>query len=384
MLEFKEKKLFSKLFDSVIWLGSARIWLSFFGLTLLLRIFTPPQYIEYFYSRGVYIGFRKIWDSFFGWLPIPLFYVFWGIVVLFLLKILKDLFILIRQKFWWKEVVGKNNIQKIFYKIIVFLSIILTFFFWLWGFNYARIPFEQQIGLRAVRLDTTQVTQDFDRALKHLISLRKQLTSDSLQPLNPAFASDSLEALTRLAVQKSLSTWGLPHEFTKPRLRELRPSGVLLRFGASGVYWIWAAECNMDAGLHALEKPFTAAHELAHGYGWTDEAVCNFIAFVACTRPDSDARLQYSAWLSYFRYLVGNLRRAAPFTYEQLRPSISQGIRADAEAIRQNQLLYKDFFDTSRFYDTYLKTQGVKEGMMSYSKLVLLVHAYFEQNKITN
>lgn len=378
-------KLFSNFFDGLRRLASFYIWLFLFFITIILRVSLPPQYIEHFYSRGFYVAFRGAWDLFFAWLPFPLFYVFWAVVVVFLAKILRIFFLLLIQYFLFKENIFYQNSKNIFKRIILFLSVLGTLFFWFWGFNYGRVPFEHQIDLKIRQLDTVEVTKDFQNALTQTTKLREILNQrlgiDSLTPLSNTMLTADLEQATRQAVQKSLQDWGLPHDFTKPRLRELRPQGILSRFGASGVYWLWVAECNMDAGLHPLEKPFTAAHELTHGYGWTDEAVCNFVAFVACARPENDPQIQYSAWLTYFRYLVGNLRRAAPFTYEQLKPLIGKAIRIDLEAIRQNQMLYKDFFDTARFYDAYLKTQGVKDGVVSYSRLLLLVNAHFKKEK---
>ncbi len=385
MLRLKNIKLFSKLFDCLFCLGSLRVWLLGLFTTLILRFCLPPQYIEQWYSRGVYVVFRTFWDMIFAWLPFPLFYVFWVIVVVFFAKILRILFLLLIQYFLYRERFLFKEIKNITKRILLFISVLGVLFFWFWGFNYARVPFEEQIALKVVRLDTFAVTQDFRNALSHLTRLREGLGYrfgvDSLTPLSNGLPAAELERTMRQTVQKSLQDWGLPHDFTQPRLRELRPQGILSRFGASGVYWLWVGECNIDAGLHPLEKPFTAAHELTHGYGWTDEAVCNFVAFVACARPENDPLIQYSAWLTYFRYLVSNLRKAAPFTYEQLKPLIGKAIRVDLEAIRQNQMLYKDFFDTTRFYDAYLKTQGVKEGVVSYSHLVLLLNSYFKQKQ---
>ena len=57
----------------------------------------------------------------------------------------------------------------------------------------------------------------------------------------------------------------------KIRCRQILPQGILLRISTAGFYNPLTGECNIDKGLHPLQKPFVMAHELFHGMGITGE-----------------------------------------------------------------------------------------------------------------
>ncbi|MEZ4685085.1 MAG: DUF3810 family protein [Bacteroidia bacterium] len=61
----------------------------------------------------------------------------------------------------------------------------------------------------------------------------------------------------------------------------------------------------MTRALHHLEVPVTAAHEMGHALGFTDEGVCNFLGYLACIDSD-EPLLQYAGRLAVARW------RAAP------------------------------------------------------------------------
>ncbi|MFM2268344.1 MAG: hypothetical protein RL757_1785 [Bacteroidota bacterium] len=255
--------------------------------------------------------------------------------------------------------------------VLGLLLILATTFFWVWGFNYGRTPFQQQIGINEtnkITLDSTILKAELDSLPRQLLFWRNEKSKMPPPSINPDF-----EAKMRSLVAQSLQKMGLPTYNFQPRLRQLAPNGSLMRFGATGVYWLWAGECNMDNGLHALQKPFTAAHELAHGFGWTDESVCNFIAYIATTLPDADAETRYSGELSYFRYVASNFRRLYPKTYLEYRKNLPPELLQDLEEINKNIAKYQNWIETASFYDQYLKTQGVASGVKSYDEMVTLV-----------
>jgi len=134
-----------------------------------------------------------------------------------------------------------------------------------------------------------------------------------------------------------------------------------LRFGTAGLYWPFVGEGNIDSGLHELQQPFTMAHELAHGYGITNEGVCNFIAYLACQNAENDF-IRYSGLVTYWRY--------AAIAY--------QGF--------ENLDKYPDIMPTFRnfAYDKYLKSQGISEGLASYSQIIMLVDAWERRDDKNN
>lgn len=160
------------------------------------------------------------------------------------------------------------------------------------------------------------------------------------------------------------------------RGREL-PAGALLSFNTAGVYLPWVGEGHIDGGLHPLQKPFTLAHELAHGYGFTDEGTCNFLAYLACLRC-SDPYVRYSGELTYWRYVFSALRQQSRSAYLLTRAKIPSGMHNDLAAIKDAMARYPDRLKglQASAYDGYLKSQGIQTGMGSYDYIVQLTIAW--------
>jgi hypothetical protein len=121
---------------------------------------------------------------------------------------------------------------------------------------------------------------------------------------------------------------------------------------------------------------------MAHGYGFTDESECNFLAYLSCLAVD-DLTINYSAELAYWRYLASYFKRLYPeewlIAYENLNPELKN----DLLKIREHVVRYKDWMPKYRdlIYDNYLKTHGVKSGIRSYDEMIILIKAYTERSK---
>jgi urease gamma subunit len=253
------------------------------------------------------------------------------------------------------------------YQLMGFVAAFVFFFNLSWGCNYERLPFEQQIGIKIVKMDSIALVEELQLSAQDLVS-----AYDSLHKTNAIFEQENLVD----SVRQIVSDYLISKRFCAGgRLRgRILTNGFLLRFGTSGVYMPWLGESNIDGGLHALQQPFTLAHEFAHGYGWTDEGTCNFIAYLACTRSQN-LLIRYSAYMDYFRYVVSNYKYNHVEEYAAFRAKLPQGIRDDLDAINIAIKKYPTVVSFTDLYGYYLKSQGVKEGMRSYSRVIKLVHS---------
>jgi hypothetical protein len=367
---------------------SAKRWiwviLGIFSVVLKMIADAFPNQVEIFYSRGLYTYIRKFWDISFAYSPIPLFPLFWIGILFFLYRLIRV---------WTrKNVPNVQKRQDFIHKLLSAIGILITGFYFLWGFNYSRPLFTKQIGLKILKIDSLQLRQELEIAAREMIDLKQKISNNALDSnlhnFKYKFLNDSnsiiyktkctfpedLEQQIRADVTRVLNEYKFPAG-GKLRGRSLKPNGILRRFGATGVYWPWAGECNMDNSLHPLDKPFTLAHELSHGYGWADEGTCNFLAYLSC-RKSTSLYVQYAGYINYYRYVASNYKRLNPVLYDAFRKTIPEAIRQDLDALNANSKLYPEWFDTSFIYEKYLKSQGVKEGLSSYSRIVLMVHAW--------
>jgi len=366
-----------------IWFGLATL-----GINALAH--RQTEVVEQWYSRGLYQWLRIGFDHTLGLLPFPAFYLFWLAVPVYWIWKIKGrrprLFRWQKWRYWTVELLN-------------FGGLLVGLFFWLWAFNYARIPVETQMGLDVQPLDSTALWQELRSETRALDSLRSSLVGSHTlsgkdfgfwQQLRTSLGGSDTNALNdqrfwpaqaedtiREAVEKWLASENFPVE-GRVRGRFIYPEGTLFKFGASGIYWPFIGEGNLEAGMHPLRKLPSMAHEMSHGYGFTDEGVCNFIAYAACSNHPN-TYVAYCARLDYWETVAQACLESDPERYlSQYKPFIPKGIVADVHAIRDQHRKFKELAPQVRYqvYDSYLKAQGIESGMLNYEEVLMLVRAW--------
>ena len=105
------------------------------------------------------------------------------------------------------------------------------------------------------------------------------------------------------------------------------------------------------------------------------------MAYLACTQSENPF-LQYVGQLSYWRYLASNYRRYKKEDYSDFyKKNVPEGVKNDLHAIYAEMDKYPEIFPQIRdaAYNTYLKAQGISEGMKNYSRILMLVKAWKEK-----
>lgn len=346
-------------------------WIILAGMALLIRWVASyfPQYVETFYSRGIYPIIRFVFDNSLAFSPFALIFFFYGSIIYYILKIFVTLL--------KKDTPLSHRLKKSGFSLLSFTGFMVFWFLMLWGYNYARVPFDKQMNIKISQLDSTSLENELMVALKEVTEARLLIsTTDSLPLSIPPDFEDKIRAeITKMLSQNGFIAGG------HLRGRGLNPKGILFGFGISGIYMPYVGESNIDAGMHPLEKPFTMAHEMAHGYGWTDEATANFVAYLTCIGSE-DALTKYSGYLMYFRYVASNYRRVNPEKYKKYRESFPSPILTDLNAINARTQQFPTWFDTDWLNNIFLKSQGVKEGIASYNRVVTLVYSWRLKNQL--
>ncbi|MBL7809143.1 MAG: DUF3810 family protein [Saprospiraceae bacterium] len=328
-----------------------------------------PANTEAWYSRGFYLWVRKAWEWLFAWMPWPAFYLFWICAVAYLGYL------------GYKTWAQKSAVSRLGYllvRLLAFSGFMVGSFFLLWGYNYARTPLAKQLFLQPEPLDSLQLWTALERETFEVARFRTQLAGGDTLPLSgQQLWPVSVEDTVRLAVQQWLKSQGFPAD-SKVRGRMIKPDGLLFSFGASGIYWPWVGEGNLEAGMHPLRVLPAMAHEMSHAYGFGDEGVCNFIAYAALARHNNPY-LAYVAHLDYWGDLARACRQQYPARFQtSFLPRIPVGILADEEDIRQQHARYQELAPAIRYqvYDSYLKAQGIASGMLNYNEVIMLVEAW--------
>lgn len=130
-----------------------------------------------------------------------------------------------------------------------------------------------------------------------------------------------------------------------------------------GYYFPFSMEANYNKVAYVTNLPVTMCHELAHLKGYIQEDEANFIGFLACISSD-DLLLQYSGYLSVLNYVNNDFYEAVGEDYERYM--------AEVQIDRQ---VYED----AVFVETFLKLNGVDDGMVAYCRVVGLLLQWYCQ-----
>ncbi|MFK7809063.1 MAG: DUF3810 domain-containing protein [Saprospiraceae bacterium] len=344
-------------------------WIIFGVVSLLIRYFLKghSEIVETYYSRGFFQFVRFVSDWAIGWLPLP---------GLYLLIILVLPLLIWRLVTFVKKIDGfLTRVLQIVISLLATVCGVIGIFLWFWGFNYLRIPIEDQMSIQPRPLSTNELKEELNLFTIDIIAAREAIPFVDNNAFTKENLPDNLIEEIQNSVSDRMSSIGYPTSRNLPVRTLLR--GTLLRIGTAGFYLPFTGECNIDNGLHALQKPHVLAHEMAHGQGIGDEGSCNFIALLSCINSEN-AFIRYSGLLAFYRTLAVNYRRQRPEEYKLFRSNLPKGIIADLDAINANSRSYPDIFPKLRdqTYDAFLKTQGIKEGMKNYNRVIVLERAY--------
>ncbi len=358
------------------------LWIGLGAAAIFLRyiLVSFPGLVETIYSRGIFLGIRYVLDYSINLLPFPVLY----LVLIFLLIFAG--FLLFRQVKENRAAKKDGKSQERLPFILGLARYLLTAgaalgaavfaFYFLWGFNYLRLPVEVQLNIKPVPLDTVAIEKEAEIAFQVVADARQSIPGASNNALDFNFIPANMEDAIRDSLEKVLKTMGFPRA-GRVRARRFRPSGLLMGFAVSGIYVPFTGEAYVPYGLTASELPFTMAHEMSHGYGFTDEGTANFLAYLACL-SSPEPFIRYSGCLMYLEYIAPELARANREKYEKMRQELPPGIGADMRAAADNwKRYYSWLWDVSETVnDAYLKSQGIREGVKSYNRMVLLVTAW--------
>ena len=237
------------------------------------------------------------------------------------------------------------------------------------GVNYYRSSFVDQQSVIDARFTEDQLAEFCEYIAAQI--------KDSSQ-------ADEYPAGRELLNTARVSMYELSEEY--PVLQGFYPApkqiGILSRvfsaMGVSGIYSPFTVEANINGEMPAIEKPFTACHELSHLRGFMNEGEANYIGWLACIGSE-DRSFNRSGWLIAWNHAGGVLRRIDPERYAALYKQLPD------EAIREledNHIFWASHESKAsdvqdRLNDSYLKANGQQEGVQSYGRLTTLMLMWY-------
>lgn len=247
---------------------------------------------------------------------------------------------------------------------ITLASIMYLWFLAAWGLNYARPPLESVLAF-----DRSRITPLAVRALAERAVSEANRTHGAAHAAGfPAIADRPAPLAAALREVELELGRPRPTVLAQPKRSLLSP--FFRASGVSGMLGPFFLETLLNPDLTGPERPIVLAHEWAHLSGYAPESDASYVGFLAAVRADPAS--QYSAWLDLVSEAASQLQ---PITQRLVLEQLAPGPRADQEAIRERLKALVKPVERAAWttYDRMLKSQGVEEGVGSYSRVVQLI-----------
>lgn len=327
-----------------------------------------PPLTEYIYSNGLYRLISAISSRISNLIPFSLFDVFAAIVLLYALGIL----------IYYSLI--KRNFKKLLLSIVQIISVLFFLFYWSWGFNYYRVdPFKRHEMIEP-EFHIEYITEALDTIIPAL---------NSNYAAEMSLSEEEVDQIIEKTYKKLHQEFSLNYPNGKRRPKKMLFSGIYTKSSIYGYFGPFFNEIHLNPNLLAKQYPTVLAHEKAHQFGITSEAECNFFGYIIC-KKSGNQELMYCAdqkiVLKFLRYLKINSPELYENYLERIRPEVMQDFRDIKE--HWAQLIHQNAAKmSSKAYNVYLKSNGIKKGIDDYDMVTELLIAWEHKGKqspITN
>lgn len=323
-----------------------------------------PEFIESFYSRGLYPLISRFSRLLLGWIPFSFGDLAYTFLILFIIRWI-----------WINRVGFFKNWKTNGLTVLSFLSVVYFLFHVLWGFNYYRKPLYEKLQIEK-EYSYKQLLQLTHLLVKKTNALQKQIEKDTTKAVFYRYSESEMYALAPKGYAR-LSSKFPDFTYSNPSIKSSLFSLPLSYMGFGGYLNPFTNEAQVNDQKPKYTSPLTICHEMGHQTGIASESECNFIGFMAAISHD-DVYFQYSAYSFALNYCLYNLELMKEGSSKSFKSLINKGVLQNFKESKtfwqQHQTPINDFFEY--FYDHFLKLNQQKDGMESYSKFVGLLLNY--------
>jgi hypothetical protein len=340
-----------------------------FVLSMLLSIIESfPDFIERFYSEGLYPVICTILHLLFNFIPFSVgdaFYIV--LVVLGLIAFVKIIRLLFTKKF--------EAFLSYLLKTILVVQVLYLVFYLFWGLNYYRSSAAKRLGLQ----DTSYTIHDIENVTTKLIdsaNLYRSILNDSdLQVSNAIIYQNAEQAIKGLSRQSEM------YVSYRPKAKSAMLTWATNYLQTAGYYNPFTGESQVNYQMPVFMRPATTTHELSHQMGFGAEDEADFVGFLAGISSQNKL-LKYSAYYMGVDEFMRSIRRRDSVTYKSLKACISPAVLND---FKTEHLYWKSFEGrtgtlTGMFYDYFLKANNQPHGLKTYNRMIRLTMAWYRKN----
>ncbi len=329
-----------------------------------------PEFIECYYSNGLYPIISKIFRFTLGWLPVSFGDLIYTAVTIYVIR-----------WFYKNRMRLRKDTKRWLIDVAAAVSIFYGVFHLFWGLNYYRLPLHKSLNL-AHDYTTEQLVKVTESLIEKSNTLHFEITKNDTLKVNVPLSKTDIFNMVPAAYDNLKSTF--PHlEYSPKSLKKSIYSYPLTYMGFSGYLNPFTNEAQVDGLIPVYKFPTTSTHEVAHQLGYAAENEANFIGFMAAT-SHKNIYFKYTGYTFALRFCLNEIYRRDADLYETIIPNVNTGILKNYKEVR-------DFWDAHEnpaeplfklFYGNFLKANSQSKGMQSYNYVVALLVNYVEKHPL--
>ncbi|WP_296644622.1 DUF3810 domain-containing protein [Romboutsia sp. 13368] len=362
-----------------------------FPLSIIINTISSryPYFIEKYYSNSINKFTVETLSKISSIVPFSIFEILIYLAVLsILLLIIYFIYSIINNPKSLKTIIKDSLLN-----ILSIISVVYFLFIILWGLNYNRLPLEVSI-IDNYNLKYNKSITKVEKNNEDLINLYKYLIEKSndtrklVKTDSNIFKAntDYKGIIKRAPVGYENITELFPNiSGNYKNTKYILSSNIMCYTGITGIYSPFTGEANVNIAVPDLYLPSTVLHEMAHQRGYASEDEANFIAYLASiNHPDID--FKYSGYILALNHTANALYKADYKNYVKCSKNISEGVLNDLRYNNEFWDKYEGKIDeiSNNINNTYLKANGVSEGVKSYGKMVDLLLTFYNLYTFNN
>lgn len=339
-------------------------------IVLIRVLYNFPEFVERFYSNGIYRIFSKLLHYIFGWIPFSMGDVLYSVAIIYILR--------------WLYVNRKRmakDLKRWVLDVLCAISIGYFAFHLFWAFNYYRLPLH-----RSLQIENDYTTEELLAFTKQLVAksneLHMTITPDDSAKVVFPFSKRELIAMTPNGYDELAKVF--PElQYHPVSLKRSLFSLPLTYMGFSGYLNPFTNEAQIDGLIPKYKYPTTCSHEMAHQLGFAAENEANFIGSMAAMHH-KDIYFQYSGYTFALAHCLSDLYMRNPTLQEEVIQTINPGILKNYEEARQFWEAYQNPFEVvfKNTYSGFLKANNQSGGIDSYNYVVALMVNYYKKHPL--
>ena len=339
-------------------------------IVLVKWLGSHADWIENYYSTGIYPFIAKIFRTAFGWIPFSI-----GDIIYITLGILAITYLYRnRHKIW------KNKLLFI-RDIVMVLAIAYFTFHLMWGFNYYREPLKTKLQLEETK-DFDELVDFTRRLIKKTNELQFKIAQDSSKIVTTPYSKEemvnkSIQGYARLSKKYPFLT------YENPSAKTSLLSTTLTYMGYAGYLNPFTNEAQVNGLLPNFRFPVVTGHEIGHQLGYSAENETNFIGYLV-TVNNPDDYFKYAAYAYALGYCLNDVRRGDKVVFDEVLNELNGGVKLNFQEMSNFWNSYENPMEPvfKAMFNSFLKANNQTQGIQSYNAVVSLLVGYHREHPL--